>query len=115
MPGPERVQRCAEAVAEPVHELLELRHLQDVRLFVNAIEGGRLLRFEVGRHRLVRQEHELLDEPVRHVPPQRDDGFDHAAFVDDDLGFVQIEVDRAAPPASIVEHLEQLSHQLEGR
>ena len=38
-----------------------------------------------------------------------------AAFIDDDFGFVQIEVDRTAAAPRVVEDLEQLAHQLEHR
>ena len=37
------------------------------------------------------------------------------AVVDDDLGFVQIEVDRAAAAAGVVQDLKELPHQLEHR
>ena len=78
--GPERGQRRAEAVAEPGDELLELGDLEDVRLFVNAVERRRLLRLEIRGHRLVGEEHELLDQPVRDVALERDDRLDHAAW-----------------------------------
>ena len=62
--------------------------------------AGTSLLDEMGRDRLVGQEHELLDEPVRDVPLRRDDRFDPPYLGEDDFGFGQIEVDRpaAAPP-----------------
>ena len=47
------------------------------------------------------------------VALQRDDGFDVAAFVDDDLGLVQVEVDRPTPPPRVVQNLEEFAHLLE--
>ena len=44
VPGPQRVERRAERMAEPRDELLELLDLQQVGLFVNAIEPGPALR-----------------------------------------------------------------------
>ncbi len=52
---------------------------------------------------------------MRDVALQRDDRFDHAAFVDDDLGLVQIEVDRPPPPPRVIQNLKQLAHLLEHR
>ena len=66
-------------------------------------------------HRLVRQQHELLDQPVRHVPLGADDALDEAVGVEHDLGLVQVEVHRAPAPPPAVEHLEELLHQLEHR
>ena len=73
------------------------------------------MRFQPGRHRLVRQQHELFDQPVSDVPLEGDDLLHHSAFVHDQLGLVQVEVDRAAPPACVVEDLKELTHQLEHR
>ena len=67
VPRPQRGQRRAEAVAEAGDELLELGDLEDVRLLVDAVERRRLLRLEVRRDRLVGEQHELLDQPVRDV------------------------------------------------
>ena len=65
--------------------------------------------------RLVGEQHELLDEPMRDVPLGRDNRFDLAVFRENDFGFRQVEVDRAAAAPSRVENLEQLAHQLEQR
>ena len=52
------------------------------------------------RDRLVGDEHELLDEPVRDVALERDDLLDHPLVVEDDLRLLQVEVDRAAALAA---------------
>ena len=62
MARPQRVGRSGQAVAEPRNEFLELRDLEDVGLFVDAVERRRLLRLEERRHGLVGEEHELLDQ-----------------------------------------------------
>ena len=76
--GRSALEGARERVAEPADELLELLHLQRVGLLVHAIQAGRLLlRDELG-HRLVREEHELLDQPVRDVALGGDDVLDEA-------------------------------------
>ena len=70
---------------------------------------------EMLRDRLVRHEHELLDDPVRDVALRRDDLLDHALVVEHDLRLLQIEVDRSAAAPPLVEDLEQLAHRLEHR
>ena len=40
---------------------------------------------------------------------------DHPLVVEDDLRLLEVEVDRAAAPAPLVEDLEQLAHRLEHR
>ena len=80
-------------------ELLELLHLQRVGRLVHPVEPGNAARLEELRHRLVGEQHELLDDPVRDVPLRRDDRLDLPRLVEHDLGFVEVEVDRAEPPA----------------
>ena len=70
---------------------------------------------EVLRHRLVGEQHELLDQAMGDVALRGEDGRDAAGFVQHQLVFGQVEVDRAAPPPARVQHLEQLAHQLEQR
>ncbi len=82
---------------------------------MHAVERRRVLRVEIGRDGLVREQHEFFDQPVRDVAVERDDRFDRAAGVDHDFRFVQIEVDRTAAAPRVVEDLEQLAHQLEHR
>src|SRR4051794_24289827 len=65
------------------------------------------------RHRFVRQKHELFDDPVRNIPLGCDDRFDQPLIVEHDLWFFQVEVDRAAPMATLVQDLEQLPHYFE--
>ena len=89
--------------------------LQDVRLLVHAVERRRGLLLQIRRDRLVGEEHELLDEAVRDVALQGDDRLDLAALGHDHLGFVQVEVDRPAAAARVVEDLEELLHLLEHR
>ena len=76
---------------------------------------GHAVVVQVLRHRFVGDEHELLDEPVRHVALERDDRLDHPFVVQHDLRFLQVEVDRAAAVAALVQDLEQLVHPLEER
>ena len=42
-----------------------------------------LLHLQVGGDRFVGQEHELFDQPVRHVAVEGDNRLDHAARIDD--------------------------------
>src|SRR5207245_2650523 len=99
----QRIERRGETVAESGDELLELRDLQDVRLLVDTVQRRRAGRLEMRGDRLVGEQHELLDQSMRDVPLQRDDRLDDAALVDDDFGLVQIEIDRSAPPAGVVQ------------
>ena len=112
---PDSRRRRTEAVAEAGDELLEALDLQQVRLLVHAIERRRRLLLEKRRDGFVGQEHELLDQAMRDVPLERDDRLDHAALVDDHFGLVQIEVDRPAPAARVVQDLKEVAHQLEHR
>ena len=64
---------------------------------------------------LVREQHEFLDEAMRHIALGGDDVGDEAFLVQDHLRFREVEVNRAAPMASRVQDLEQLAHQLEHR
>ena len=70
---------------------------------------------EVRRDRLVREEHELLDQPVGYVTLERDDGLDDAALVQNHLRLVQVEIDRPPAPPRVVQDLEQIAHVLEHR
>ncbi len=71
--------------------------------------------FQVLGDGLVGHQHELLDQPMGHVPFERDDRLDHPFVIQDNLGLLQIEVDRAAAAAALVEDDEQLVHPLEER
>ena len=112
---PHRASGRAEAVAKRLDELFEFRDLLLVRRLVDAMQRGHPLLDEVFRHRLVRQQHELLDETMRDVALRGDDRFDFAVLRQDHFRLGEIEIDRAAPPATGVENLEQLTHQLEAR
>ncbi len=109
------VERRAERVAEPADELLELRHLARIGLLVDAVEARAAGCLEVIGHRLVGQQHELFDQPVRDVALGGDDVLDFAGFVHEDFGFRQIEVDGSATLPPEVQNLEQLAHPLEVR
>ena len=65
--------------------------------------------------RLVRKEHELLDEAMRDVPLGRNDASISPYSDENDFGLREIEIDRAAAAPSGIENLEQLAHQLEQR
>ena len=115
MPRPQRVERRAERVAEPGDELLELLHLQQVGLLVNAIQPGAAALFEVVGHGLVGQQHELLDDPVRDVALGDDDVLDTAGLVHQHFGLRQVEVDGPSAPPPAVEDPEQVVHPVEQR
>src|SRR5467141_495827 len=57
----------AQRIAERVRQLFELENLFRVGFFVNAVQRAETAALEVSRDRLVRGEHELLDQPVRDV------------------------------------------------
>ncbi len=115
VPRTDGVRRRGEAVAQGRDEFLELLDLERIGRLVDTVERRHVVVVEVLRDRLVRDEHELLDDPVRHTALGGDDLFHHALVVEDDLGLLQIEVDRAAAAAAQVEDLEQLAHGLEHR
>jgi hypothetical protein len=68
MPRPQRSQWRAQTQTESRDELFELRHLEHIGFFVNAIEGWRVLRLEKGCDGFVGQKHELFDEAMSDVP-----------------------------------------------
>ena len=82
---------------------------------MDAIERRHVVLVEMRGDGLVREQHELFDEPVRDVALGGDDFLDHPLVVEHDLRLLEIEVDRAAPVPPLVEDLEQLVHQLEVR
>ena len=82
---------------------------------MDAIERGYAEFVEVRRDGFIRKQHELFDQTMRDVALRRDDRFDEPLVVEYDLRFLQIEIDRAAPPASRIQDGEQLVHPLEHR
>ncbi len=104
-----------ETVTESGHELLELLDLQRIRILVDAEQAGHTVVVQVLRHRFIGDEHEFLDDPVRHVALERNDRLDHPLVVQNDLRFLEVEVDRAAAVPAAVQDLEQLVHPLEER
>ena len=78
-------RRRRQAEPERRDELLELDHAHRIGRLVHAVERRHALAFEVRRHRLVGQQHELLDEAVRHVPLGGDDRGNGAVGIDHDL------------------------------
>jgi hypothetical protein len=70
-----------QGIAQRRDELLEDRDLRRVGLFVNAKERRHAMALEMRGHGLIGQQHELLDDPVRDVPLEGDDRFDHALVV----------------------------------
>jgi hypothetical protein len=112
---PDRVPARGEAVAERRDEHLEVFDLLEIRCLVHAVQRRHVIADQVRRDRLVRQEHELLDDPVRDVALHRDDVLDLAVLREDDFRFRQIEVDRSAATPALMEDREELVHQLEHR
>ena len=82
---------------------------------MDPVERRRGLRLEIGGHRLVREEHELLDQAVGDVALERDDRLDRPGLVDDDFRLVEVEINRSAAAPRVVQNLKQLAHQLEHR
>ena len=111
----ERMSLSRETVAERRNELLEVRYLLDVRRLMNAVERGHSVRGQVRRHRFVGQQHELFDQTMGDVTLGRKDRLNLSMVGEDDVRLRQIEVNCAPPPATAVEHLEQLVHQFEQR
>ena len=92
--GRSGVDRDRESVQ--AGELRERLQLLLVGLVVDAVHGGQPAHFEEARHRLVRRQHELLDQPVRVVARPAHDLRHRALVAEHDLRLGQIEVDRAA-------------------
>jgi hypothetical protein len=111
----ERLAAAGEAVAERRDERLELPHLLRVGRLVHAVQRRHTVFHEVRGHRLVGQQHELLDEAVGDVALARHDVVDLTVLAQHDLRFRQVEVDGAAPPPAAVQDREELVHQLEER
>src|SRR5688500_13222201 len=107
MLGSYRVAVRGKAVAERGDEFLEVLHLLDVRRFVDAVQGGRLVGDEMRRHRLIGEQHELFDEAVRDVAFSGNDRLDLPEFRQAQLGLGKVEINRAAAPAPRVQNLKQ--------
>ena len=115
MCGSDSGRRRIQREAETGNEGLELLHLPGIRRFVNPIQRRHAGLFQMLRHRLVGQQHELLDHLVRHIPLGCDDVDDQAVGIEDDFGFGQIKVDRATAVTTGRQHAVQLVHQFEQR
>ena len=98
------IGRRRETVAERGCELLERLHLGRVGALVHAKQCRHLLPDEVFRHRLVRDEHELLDDPVGRGALIGDDRRDTAGVVASKTGDRHVEVDGSAPPPALREN-----------
>ena len=61
---------------------------------MHAVEARDVARLQELRHRLVGEQHELLDDPVGDVPLGGDDRLDLSGLVEHDLCLVEVEVDR---------------------
>ena len=107
--------RRVEAMAERLQERLELQQPHRIGRFVHPVQRRHVGAFEVRGHRLVGQQHELLDDPVGDVALRGDDVGDGAILVDDHLGLGQVEVDRAATFAPAVQDREERTHPFERR
>ena len=83
-------QRMAEETCEVAEILDSIR----VGLFVNPVDQGKALgQAEMG-HRLVGQDHQVLDDPVSLEPLSRNDRDRLSVVVQDDFRFGDREVDR---------------------
>src|SRR5262245_21704085 len=103
VPGCHVFERSRETITKARDELLETSDLEDVRRLVYPIERRRGLLVEIGGNRLVCEEHEFLDQPVRHVSFEGRDRLDASGVIDDDLRFVEIEVNRSSAPSRIIQ------------
>ena len=110
-----RNRDCADAerVSELSGDLLELHHAFRVRLLVNAINRRVTGLFKMRGHRFVGGQHELLDNPVGDVARAARDAGHDAGFVEFDQRLREVEVDRAALVALVLQNFSQLAHQLE--
>ncbi len=103
----------AHVQADVVHEHGELAELVQARRFVHAIDAPPARLSEHARHRLVGGDHELLDHHVADVALGPDDRIDVALEVHHDLGFGEVEVERAAREPHLPQAVEALLHQLD--
>ena len=94
------VEVAFELVAEVLENLAQVDEAVGVRGIVDAVDRGLLREQELLRDRLVRRQHELLDQAVSQVARLRHDADDEALVVEHDVGVGKVEVDRAArlPP-----------------
>ena len=85
-----------KVVAERPEHDPQVRETALVRPVVHAVESRRRNELQVLRDRLVRGQHELLDEPVRLVAHGPDDLDDVSRFAEDHVRVRQVEVEGAA-------------------
>ena len=103
----------AERIAEVGGDGLEVEDALGIGLFVNAIERGDALVFQIAGDALVGRQHELLDDAVGDVALRARDALHQAVLVELDDRLGQIEIDGAAAHALAVQDHRQLAHQLE--
>jgi len=100
-------------IAEIRHEPDEVQQLLRVRIFVDPVQERHLQPIEMLRHRLVRRQHELLDDHLGDRALALHDIDRLAVLVDDDLRLLEVEVDGAALHPLVAQLQRQLLHQLE--
>ena len=103
----------ADRVAEEVGELGEGEELLLVRGRVDAAEERHPEGVEVLRDRLVRGQHELLDDPVGNVSRSARDACHLAEFIELDKRLRHIEIDGPAAHPLAVQNERKLAHQFE--
>ncbi len=84
-----------------------------VRRLMDAVKAGHAAPRQVGRHRLVRGQHEFLDHPVRKVPFRPGNGLDPPLEVQHDLRLGKVEIDAPPPPPLRGQPQCQLLHRIQ--
>ena len=100
----------AQRIAERVRQFFELEHFFRIRFFVHAMQRSDAALLEILRHGFVRRQHEFLDDPVRDIPLAAHDAEHAPLVVELDDRFGQIEINRAARDAPLVQQQRQLLH-----
>ena len=107
------VLACRELVAEGLDVVAQRLDLLGVRAVVDAVDErlGVLALTDVLGDGPIREQHQLLDQPVRLLALLADDLDRHAFVVEDDLDLGRVEVDRALPLALLGERPGELGRE----
>ncbi len=103
----------AQGISESGGDHFEIVDALGVGFLVDAIERRDAFRFQILRDALVSREHELFDQAMCDVALGTRDALHQSEFVELDDGLGQVEVDRSAALALVVENQGEIAHQFE--
>ena len=104
-----------QGISEIIDKRGELFDLLLIRIFMRTVHKRDFLPEIILCHRLVRDQHKILDHPRRHIALVRFYVNRPAAFIQNDLGLREIKIDRAALHALLSEDRCHMLHHFKHR